>query len=59
MSKKRMTVHYRYGCPWADGQLQMSDTVSVLDWYQVTCGHCLRLKRLDYAGRKAHKFHVE
>ena len=38
----RKTIHYRDGCPWADGELQMSDTRQTTNWKEVTCKHCLR-----------------
>ena len=41
MSKK---VHYRDGCPWADGELQMADTRQTTKWEEVTCKHCLRTR---------------
>ena len=34
------TIHFLYGCPWADGEIQQSDTWTTCDWKKVTCKHC-------------------
>ena len=48
MSKK---VHYEYGCPFADGSLYLMDTNTTDDWKEVTCRHCLRLRKYNYSKR--------
>lgn len=34
------TVHKTNGCAWANGQLQLADTIQTDDWRKVTCKHC-------------------
>jgi len=37
-----MKIHFLYGCPWADGHIQMSDTHQTCNWKEVTCKKCSR-----------------
>lgn len=43
-------VHYRDGCAWASGDLQMADTAQTTNWDEVTCWHCLRKRSDDFDG---------
>jgi len=48
-------IHFLYGCPWADGSLQQSDTIQTHDWQKVTCYQCLKLKSTGYGKKKRAK----
>ena len=50
------TVHFTYGCPWADGSIQLADTFQTCDWRQVTCKHCLNNRKYNYGGRRRAKY---
>lgn len=41
-------VHFVYGCPWADGSIQSSDTDQTCFWKQVTCKQCRALRVSGY-----------
>ena len=43
-----MTVHFIFGCPWADGEKYASDTDQRRTWVNVNCKHCLKLKGMGY-----------
>jgi len=36
------TIHFLYGCPWADGSIQMADTDQRSTWTNVNCKQCLK-----------------
>jgi len=46
------TVHYLYGCAWADGEISCSDTNQTPVWEDVTCGHCLNNRLSGYGNER-------
>jgi hypothetical protein len=54
------TIHFVYGCPWADGEIQMADTDQRCSWLNVTCKHCLTNKESGYGrDRRAESWSFE
>lgn len=45
------TKHFYHGCPWANGEIQQSDTDQRFDWREVNCQKCLFNKNADGTSR--------
>ena len=50
-----MKIHFTFGCPWADGSIQWSDTIQECTWEKVNCKHCLNNRASGYGRERRAK----